>query len=137
MKILIIDDEPAVADLLSAALEDQGHETMIAHDGEAGLQVCDAAPPDAVFLDVVMPGLSGTEVLRQLRLRHPELPVLLVTGHPDPQSIAEEARLLGATDVIEKPFILKQVGRALETLRRDGSEREDDLDAGGLRPEPA
>jgi DNA-binding NtrC family response regulator len=141
MKILIIDDEIAVAELLADAVEDQGHEAVIARDGVEALALCSESQPDAVFLDILMPGMPGIEVLRQLRARHPSLPVLLVTGHPDAASVVEEARTLGVSDVIEKPFILKQVGGALSTLGAENDASGQGTPGGfgteGLAPEPA
>lgn len=115
MKILIIDDEVPVADLLASAVEAQGHESAVAHDGEEGLARLADYGPDAVFLDILMPGMSGIEVLRRIRTSHPVLPVVMITGYAYAPEL-NEASQLGVTEVIEKPFILKQLGGALAGL---------------------
>jgi CheY-like chemotaxis protein len=74
--------------------------------------------PDAVFLDLVMPGLRGAELVREIRRCNPELPIVVVTGWAGPRAI-DEVRSLGVTDIVEKPWALKYVD---ETLQRLGSE---------------
>ena len=115
MKILIVDDEAHVARVLADAVTLQGHEAFVSGSGEEGLALLDEKHPDAVFLDLVMPQMSGFEVLRRIRQTHPALPVVVITGHASPSQI-EEARRLGATDCVVKPFILNQLNQALENL---------------------
>ncbi len=112
MRILIIDDEPLVADVMAEALRLEDHDVVVASSGEEGLRVIAQKPPDAVFLDIVMPGMDGIEVLRAIRERHPELPVIILSGWVS-QSQLEEARRLGVTEVISKPVPLKNLARAL------------------------
>ena len=116
MRILIVDDEPAVASLLADAIQDQGHEATIVHRGREALARLGEQPYDAVFLDVLMPEMSGIEVLRRIRATHPTLPVIVITGHAQQEEL-EEARRLGVSEVIEKPFILNNLSDALGTLR--------------------
>ena len=116
MRILVIDDEPLVADVMAEALRLEDHDVVVASSGEEGLRVIAQKPPDAVFLDIVMPGMDGIEVLRAIREGHPELPVIILSGWVS-QSQPEEARRLGATDVISKPVPLENLTRA---LRRAG-----------------
>lgn len=116
MRILVIDDEVEVANLLAEALARDGHETTVVHAGEEGLAALRRARPDAVFLDVSMPGMSGVEVLRRIRETDPGLPVVLVTGHADSDELAR-ARRLGVTGVIHKPNILTHLTDALDALR--------------------
>ena len=115
MKILIIDDEIAVANLLAESVKLQGHEPVVAVTGAEGLTLLDQTRPDAVFLDIVMPGLSGIDVLRQIRQTRQDLPVIVITGRASSEQI-DEARRLGITECVQKPFILKQLNRALQTL---------------------
>lgn len=112
MRILVIDDEPLVADVMAEALRLEDHDVVVASSGEEGLRVIAQKPPDAVFLDIVMPGMDGIEVLRAIRERHPELPVIILSGWVS-QSQLEEVRRLGVTDVISKPVPLKNLARAL------------------------
>ncbi len=116
MRILVIDDEVNVANLLADAVRTAGHESLVALDGEDGLACLRRERPDAVFLDVWMPTMSGIEVLRRIRATEPALPVVLITGHAGPQDL-DEARHLGISEVIEKPHILTNLTSALEAVR--------------------
>ena len=118
LRILIIEDAIHVAHLLAASVRLQGHEAIVAGGGQEGLALLEQRHPDAVFLDIVMPKLSGIEVLRRIRESHPALPVIVITGSASPQQI-NEARRLGVIDVIEKPFALKELDEVLETLQAE------------------
>jgi DNA-binding response OmpR family regulator len=121
MRILIVDDEAEVAEALADAVRLQGHVPAVAHSGAEGLAAIEAEAPEGVFLDLVMPGLSGLDLLREIRQRHPELPIVVVTGRAGPLDLVE-VRRLGVTDIVEKPWVLKQLGEALGSLRTgDGS----------------
>ncbi|MGH7278521.1 MAG: response regulator [Candidatus Rokuibacteriota bacterium] len=115
MEILIVDDEPEVAEVLAKSLNRQGHRTTIAHSGQAALDHLKTASPDAMFLDVSMPGMNGLDVLQQLKRTRPALAVVVITGHATPDEV-EEVRRLGAVDVITKPAALTHYHRALERL---------------------
>ena len=116
MKILIVDDEIRVANLLAESVKVQGHEAIVAVSGAECLALLEQKCPDAVFLDLVMPEVSGIEVLRRIRATHQSLPVIVITGHASSAQI-DEARRLGITDCIQKPFILKHVNDALGSLK--------------------
>jgi len=118
MRILVIDDEPAVADLLADALRQDGHDPTVAASGELGLVAMEEMHPDAVFLDVAMPDMSGIEVLRRIRALHPSLPVVLITGNAEAAEI-REAKRLGISEVIEKPGILNGVTEVFAALERN------------------
>ena len=115
MKILIVDDEVHVAMVLADSVRLQGHEAFVAVGGEEGLTLLAQKRPDAVFLDIVMPGMGGIEVLRRIREAHPALPVIVITGHASTAEI-EEAKRLGVTDCVQKPFVLNQLSQALGRL---------------------
>ena len=118
MHIVIIDDEPAVADTLAEAVRGQGHTAAVGRSGSEGLALLAGKTPDAVFLDLVMPGLSGVELLKEIRRDNPDLPIIVVTGRAERQDI-DEVRRLGVTDIVEKPWALKYVDEALRTLGSD------------------
>jgi DNA-binding response OmpR family regulator len=118
MRILIVDDEPAVADALADAVRLQGHDPAVARSGLEGLAAIVAEAPEALFLDLVMPGLSGIALLREIRQRHPELPVVVVTGRAANLNL-DEIRQLGVTDIVEKPWALKVLDEALGSLPHD------------------
>ena len=117
MKILIVDDEVRVAKLLGESIQLQGHEVIVAGSGEEGLALIEQKHPDAVFLDIVMPEFSGIDVLRRIRERFHALPVIIITGNASPEQI-DEARRLGITDCIEKPFGLKRLNHAIGSVER-------------------
>jgi len=114
-KILVIDDEPEVADFLKTRLEPKGYEVAASYCGEDGLKKIKAARPDAVLLDIIMPGMDGLEVLRAIR-RNPDtasMPVIMLTAKKDTASILKSENL-SATDYIIKPFNLGELEKLLE-----------------------
>ena len=115
MEILLIEDEVVVAKFMADALSSQGHKTTVAHSGEEGLTYLSQHRPDAVFLDVRLPGMNEIAVLRRIRETAAKLPVILITGHSRPDQI-EEARRLGVAGVIEKSFVLTNLSEILGCL---------------------
>jgi CheY-like chemotaxis protein len=116
VRILVIDDQPTVAEVVAEVLAVQGHEALVAGSGEEGLRLIEQGPPDAVFLDVVMPGIDGIETLRRIRATRPDLPVILLSGTVTEKQI-EAARRLGVTDVLHKPAPFAHFADALARLR--------------------
>ena len=121
MKILIIEDEKHVAGLLADAVRLQGHDAIVAVDGQEGLALVERERPDAVFLDIVMPTPNGIEVLRRIRERRQELPVVIISGGASAEEI-EEAERLGVTDFVEKPLMLNQLTQAITALQKSGDQ---------------
>jgi CheY-like chemotaxis protein len=119
MKILIIEDEPEVASLLAEVLEGAGHTPTVAGTGPEGLDRLTAESPEAVLLDVRLPGPDGLAVLREIRERNPVLPVVILTGHASQEQVAE-AWQLGVTDVLRKPWGLTYLREALAALGAQG-----------------
>ena len=117
MKILIVEDQQYVSSLLADAVRLQGHEVIVAGDGHEGLALVDRENPDAVFLDIVMPEPDGVEVLRRIRRRSPELPVVVITGGASEEQ-REDLRRLGVTDFVEKPLLLDQIQQSLDSVVR-------------------
>src|SRR5919204_3506221 len=93
MNILIVDDEPEVAEVLAKSLNRQGHRTTVVHSGADALKAVGTAAPDAIFLDISMPGMNGLDVLSQLPRTKPSLAVVVITGHATPDEIDEVKRL--------------------------------------------
>lgn len=116
MRILIIEDEPEVASALAEVLTMEGHSASVARTGLEGLDRIAADAPQAVFLDVKLPGTDGVEVLRRIRQQDPALPVVILTGHATREDLAA-ARKLGVTDVLRKPWALNHLDEALAGLR--------------------
>ena len=117
MKLLLIEDDAAVAQVIAHAFAVDGHETAITHTGEDGLAYLTRDRPDAVVLDVRLPKLNGVAVLRQIRSTDPALPVIIMTGLATPGELAE-IRRLGVTEIVEKPELLKRFGEALARIAR-------------------
>ena len=114
-KILVIDDDASDRDLLAAVLTKRGYEVILADNGGTGLMLCHRRTPDAVVLDLNMPGIDGRSILRQLRILHPTLPVVVFSGHST-EEIEQEMLNQGATACIQKAFSLDQLGSALQEV---------------------
>jgi DNA-binding NtrC family response regulator len=97
------------------SLAEQGHRADVAHSGEEALNLLGSAEPDVVFLDVVMPGMNGLDVLAEVKRRRPSLPVLIITGNATSEEV-DKVKRLGAVDVSEKPAPLMRYQTALRRL---------------------
>jgi CheY-like chemotaxis protein len=120
MEILIVDDEPQVADVLSRSLTRQGHRTSVVHSGQEAIERVRHTAPDAMFLDVSMPGMNGLDVMAEVKRIKPTLAIVVITGHATPDQV-DQVRALGAVDVIQKPSALTYYHRAIERLHAKGS----------------
>ena len=111
-KILVVDDEPEVRQLMEHFLIERGYEVRIAENGRMALATLDTFVPDVVLLDMHMPEMDGLETLRRLAVRSPSLPVIMITVNED---IETTARLLqvGAADYVPKPFNLEYLEQAI------------------------
>ncbi len=121
-RILVIDDDPAITSLLKRGLSYEGFAVDIASTGEVGLALARERPPDLVVLDIMMPGISGLEVLRRVRVAGDRLPVLMLTAKDAPadQVLGLEA---GADDYVVKPFTFEVLlARVRALLRRQQAE---------------
>jgi len=121
MRILVVDDEPAVRDSLRRALELEGYEVDLAVDGEAALaHLAHPMHPDAVILDILMPGVDGLEVCRRIRASGDEVPVLILTARAEIDSRVAGLDA-GADDYLPKPFALAELLARLRALLRRSS----------------
>jgi two-component system KDP operon response regulator KdpE len=119
-RILIIDDEPQIRRALKTALGGHGYEIELADDGEQALAMLAMRPPDAVILDLVMPGIDGLEVLRQTRAWS-DVPVIVLSARGQ-EGDKVTALDLGADDYLTKPFGVNELlARLRAMLRRAGS----------------
>jgi DNA-binding NtrC family response regulator len=109
-KVVIVDDSSALRNLLATFLEDLGLEAVEAGSGREGLAAVSEHRPQLVLLDLVMPDMTGIQVLKEIKARYPEVMVLMISGISDEET-AREAIALGAYDYITKPI---ELGR-LET----------------------
>ncbi|OBI98596.1 two-component system response regulator TcrX [Mycobacterium asiaticum] len=115
--VLVVDDEPVLAEMVSMALRYEGWNIATAGDGSSAIAAARAERPDVVVLDVMLPDMSGLEVLQKLRRENPRLPVLLLTAKD-----AVEDRIAGLTaggdDYVTKPFSIEEVVLRLRALLR-------------------
>ncbi len=121
LRVLVVDDEPNIAELVSMALRYEGLETRMAHSGSRAVAVGREFRPDAAVLDLMLPDFDGTEVMRRLRGADSRLPVLFLTAKD-----SVEDRVAGLTaggdDYVTKPFSLEElVARLRALLRRAGA----------------
>ena len=112
-KLLVIDDEPGIRDLLDTLLTRKGYDVILADSGQKGLEVFRRARPDVVVLDLKMPGMDGLTVLQQIRHLDPTQPVIILTGARIPES-EQQVRALGVSEYVEKQFSLHLLGDALK-----------------------
>jgi two-component system, OmpR family, response regulator MprA len=118
MKVLVVDDERAVRDSLRRALELEGYEVELAVDGGDALHRLEAnGQPDAVILDVLMPGVDGLEVCRRIRGKGNAVPVLMLTARAEVESRVSGLDA-GADDYLPKPFALEELLARLRALLR-------------------
>ena len=117
MRILVVDDEPAVRDAVDRALRLEGYETELAADGSQALDALAVRAPDALVLDVLMPRIDGLEVCRRLRAAGDRTPVLVLTAR---DAVPDRVRGLdaGADDYLVKPFALEELLARLRALLR-------------------
>jgi two-component system, NtrC family, nitrogen regulation response regulator NtrX len=106
--VLIIDDEESIRTSLGGILEDEGYKTLFAVDGVEALSIARLETPDLVLLDIWMPRMDGLETLQKLKELHPELTVIMMSGHGTIETAVRSTKL-GAYDFIEKPLSLEKV----------------------------
>jgi DNA-binding response OmpR family regulator len=111
-RILIVDDEQSVREVLSEYFTEQGYAVETAGDGEEALAIVQRSLPDLVLLDVRMPGIDGVETLRRIRGLAPDLAVIMVTANED-VGLARDTLKLGALDYVAKPFDFVYLERAI------------------------
>jgi len=119
-RILVVDDEPNIADVISIALRYNDYEVVIAADGRQALEAVGASRPDLIVLDVMLPDLDGFEVARRLRERADETPILFLTAK-DTTEDKVRGLTLGGDDYVTKPFSVEELlARIATVLRRFG-----------------
>jgi two-component system OmpR family response regulator len=117
-RLLVVDDEPNIVELLSASLRFAGFEVVTASNGQQALTMIASYQPDLVVLDVMMPGIDGFEVVRRMRESQQRIPVLFLTAK-DATDAKITGLTLGADDYITKPFSLEEaIARIRAVLRR-------------------
>lgn len=118
-KVLIVEDDANIAELLHLYLEKEGFETQVAKDGGKGVELFRSYQPDLVLLDIMLPQLSGMEVLRRLR-RESQIPVIMLTAR---DSVVDKVAGLdsGADDYVTKPFAIEELLARIRAVLRNKS----------------
>ncbi|MDJ0960042.1 MAG: response regulator transcription factor [Acidimicrobiia bacterium] len=124
LNLLIIEDEPAYIDALEVSLSREGHQLAAAIDGKEGLEQFRTEQPDLVLLDLMLPGMSGLDVLRKIR-SDSDVPVIVLSAK-DSESDIVTALELGADDYLTKPYSVRELmARIRVAMRRSASEGDD------------
>ena len=119
-KILVVDDEKSIVDILVFNLFKEGYETLEAYDGAAGLKLALAEDPDLILLDLMLPEMDGFEVCRRLREQGRTVPIIMLTAREEEANKVLGLEL-GADDYITKPFSVRElVARVKANIRRTG-----------------
>jgi DNA-binding NtrC family response regulator len=114
-KILVIDDEQGIRDLLDTLLRRKGYVVVLAESGRKGLELFRRDHPDVIILDMKMPGMDGLTVLQEIRSLDPRQPVIILTGAGTAE-MEQQVRALGATEFVEKEFSLDRLGDSLKRI---------------------
>jgi DNA-binding response OmpR family regulator len=125
MKILVVEDEKGMAQVLRRGLEEESHVVSLAHDGASALSLAQNAPFDLVLLDVMLPGMNGIQIARRLRETRADVPILMLTARDSVSDIVKGLDS-GADDYVTKPFsfaVLLARIRALERRAADAQTR--------------
>lgn len=125
-RILIVDDEKGIQDIVSQALKRRGYETLVASDGDTALDLAFASRPDLIILDLMLPRMDGWEVCRRLKSNKETatIPIIMLTARRGEMDVVEGLEL-GADDYMKKPFSLAElVARVGVLLRRNQTSQE-------------
>lgn len=115
-RVLVIDDDEVTRTLVKRILDGEGHRVEEAHDGAEGLRLFGKNPPDLVLTDINMPGLDGHDVIQAIRVMHPDVPIIAISGGgaTPKDELLLKASKLGAVEIIMKPFEFRQLVGAVE-----------------------
>jgi DNA-binding NtrC family response regulator len=108
IQVLIIDDDSSVAAALKVIMEDNGYEAVVAMNAHQGIEQADLRRFDLIITDVQLPDLSGLDVLKILRKKAPEMPVIIITAQSTPE-IVKQAMACGAFQLLPKPFLPAEI----------------------------
>ncbi|HIV75516.1 MAG TPA: response regulator transcription factor [Candidatus Pseudogracilibacillus intestinigallinarum] len=142
LKILVVDDEKPIADILKFNLVKEGYEVVLAHDGDTAIELAESEDPDLILLDIMLPGKDGNEVCREIR-KTKTMPIIMLTAK-DSEIDKVLGLELGADDYVTKPFSNRElIARVKANLRRQQAVQEDaqvqqkkDIEIGNLKIHP-
>ncbi len=121
MRILIVEDDPRIADFLQRGLRAEGHFCVVANDGEAGLSLALEGDFDLLLLDMMLPGMHGRDVCQQLRMNKVNTPLIILSAMDSLDDVIAGLRM-GADDYMTKPFSFEELLARIETVTRRSSE---------------
>jgi two-component system phosphate regulon response regulator PhoB len=135
-RVLVVDDEEDIAEVISYNLTREGYELVCAHSGEEALKIMSEDRPDILLLDLMLPGIDGLDVCKSAKALYPTLPIIMVSAKGDEADIVT-ALELGADDYVTKPFSQKvlqaKVRSALRRIRLDNKEIGERVHIGNIR----
>jgi DNA-binding response OmpR family regulator len=120
MKILVLEDDKRMAEVLQTSLEEENYSVSVAFDGNAGLDLTETDRFDLILLDVMLPGVNGWEFTRRLRVARQTVPILMLTARDTPSDVVQGLDC-GADDYLTKPFSLEVLFARLRALARRSS----------------
>ena len=131
VRILVVEDEKKVASFIQSALQQEGYAVDVLPDGDQAGEQAQIIDYDCVVLDLMLPGRSGFQVLRDIRARKPDLPVLILSAHAAPEERVTGLNA-GADDYMAKPFVIAELSARIRALLRRGKPRQTRLRVGDL-----
>jgi two-component system phosphate regulon response regulator PhoB len=137
LRVLVIEDERDLAEVLTYNLEREGYEAVVAHDGQEGLRKAQTLLPDLILLDIMLPGISGTEICREVRAgeRTRDIPIIIISARSE-ETDQVVGFSLGADDYVTKPFNVKVLMQRIKALQRrveGGADPADVIEHCGVR----
>jgi DNA-binding response OmpR family regulator len=118
-RILVVDDDEQMLDMITMVLSAKGHVVAVATDGHHAIQYHRAEPVELIVTDMVMPEMDGLEVARELRRISPDVPLIAMSGSGFSEVYLEAAKMLGARNILPKPFPLVQLVALVEEVLAD------------------
>ena len=115
-RVLVVDDDPSVLEVVGTMLESAGYEVVTAGDGGEALEVAEVQTPDLAVVDLVMPDVEGIELIRKLSGSDCPIPTIVMSGNPVGRQFLQAARIFGARASLVKPFSADEILSAVSTL---------------------
>ena len=137
LRVLIVEDERDLVELLTYNLQREGYETIVAHDGQEGLRKAQTHLPDLILLDIMLPGMNGTDICRTIRAgeRTRDIPIIILSAKSE-ETDQIVGFSLGADDYVTKPFSAKVLMQKIKALKRrleNGGDNSDVIEYMGLK----
>lgn len=115
-RVLVVDDEPSITDLISVILTENGYEVSIANAGKRGLKQFESVEPDLAITDIVMPDMEGIKLITALVKKKKDIPVIVMSGNIISRKFLKTARLFGAKAALTKPFTIQELTETIDRI---------------------